>query len=70
LFAFNEDQGLNEHTSPFDVLVQVMEGDAEVPVADKEIALKPGQILLLPTDKSHAVKAVTCFKMLLLMIRS
>ena len=70
LFAFDEGQGLNEHTSPFDVLVQVIEGGTEVTAADKEIALKPGQILLLPAEKSHAVKADTRIKMMLMMIRS
>jgi quercetin dioxygenase-like cupin family protein len=70
LFAFDEGQGLSEHTSPFDALVQVIEGDAEVTVAGMPIALKPGQIVLLPAEKPHAVKAVTRFKMALTMIRS
>lgn len=70
LFAFDEGQGLSEHTSPFDALVQVVEGDAEVTVASKPIAVKPGQIVLLPAEKPHAVKAITRFKMALTMIRS
>lgn len=70
LFAFAQGQGLSEHTSPFDALVQAIEGDAEVTVAGKPIALKPGQVVLLPAEKPHAVKAITRFKMVLTMIRS
>lgn len=70
LFAFDEGQGLSEHTSPFDALVQVIEGDAEVTVAGKPIVVKSGQVVLLPAEKPHAVKAITRFKMVLTMIRS
>lgn len=70
LFAFDVGQGLSEHTSPFDALVQVIEGDAEVTVAGKPIAVKPGQVVLLPAEKPHAVKAITRFKMVLTMIRA
>jgi quercetin dioxygenase-like cupin family protein len=70
LFAFDEGQGLSEHTSPFDALVQVVEGEAEITVAGKPIALKPGQVVLLPAEKPHAVKATTRLKMVLTMIRS
>lgn len=69
LFAFDEGQGLSEHTSPFAALVQGIEGDAEVTVAGKPIALNPGQVVLLPAEKPHAVKATTRFKMMLTMIR-
>jgi len=61
IFAFDEGQGLSEHTSPFDALVQAVEGEAEVTVAGKPIALKAGEVVLLPADKPHAVKAVTRF---------
>lgn len=70
VFAFDEGQGLSEHTSPFDALVQVIEGDAEVTVAGKPIAVKPAHVVLLPAEKPHAVKAITRFKMTLTMIRS
>lgn len=69
LFAFDEGQGLSKHTSPFDALVQVI-GDAEVTVAGKPIAVKPGQVVLLPAEKPHAVKEITRFRMVLTMIRS
>jgi quercetin dioxygenase-like cupin family protein len=70
IFAFDEGQGLSEHTSPFDALVQSIEGEAEVTVSGKPITLRPGDIVLLPADKPHAVKATTRFKMVLTMIRS
>jgi len=70
IFAFDEGQGLSEHTSPFDALVQGVEGEAEVTVSGKPIALKPGDVILLPADKPHAVRAITRFKMVLTMIRS
>ena len=61
---------MSKHTSPFDALMQVVEGDTEVTVAGKPITLKPGQVVLLPAEKPHAVKATTRFKMGLTMIRS
>jgi quercetin dioxygenase-like cupin family protein len=70
IFAFDEGQGLSEHTSSFDALVQAVEGEAEITVAGKPIAVKPGDVVLLPADKPHAVKATTRFKMVLTMIRS
>jgi quercetin dioxygenase-like cupin family protein len=70
IFAFDEGQGLSEHTSPFDALVQAVEGDAEITVSGEPIALKPGDLVLLPAEKPHAVKATTRFKMVLTMIRS
>ncbi|MGH9642102.1 MAG: cupin domain-containing protein [Terriglobales bacterium] len=70
LFAFDEGQGLSEHTSPFDAIVQAIEGEAEVTVAGKPISLRTGEVVLLPAGKPHAVKANARFKMLLTMIRS
>ena len=69
IFAFGEGQGLSEHTSPFDALVQAIEGEAEITVAGKPIALKAGEVVLLPAEKPHAVKATSRFKMLLTMVR-
>ena len=70
VFAFELGQGLSEHTSPFDALVQAIEGEAEITVAGEAIALKVGEVILLPADKPHAVKATARFKMLLTMIRA
>ena len=69
VFAFDEGQALSEHTSPFDALVQVIEGESEVTVAGKPIALRSGDIVLLPAGKPHAVKATARFKMVLTMVR-
>ena len=70
LFAFDEDQGLSEHTAPFDALVYVLDGNAEVTISGKAIHLGGGDMVIMPADKPHAVKAVKRFKMLLTMIRS
>ena len=70
IFAFDEGQGLSEHTSPFDALVQAVEGKAEVTVAGRPIAVKTGDVILLPADKPHVVKAIQRFKMVLTMVRS
>ncbi len=70
IFAFDEGQGLSEHTSPFDALVQAVEGEAEITVAGIPIEVKAGDVVLLPAERPHAVKANTRFKMVLTMIRS
>ena len=70
LFAFDEGQGLSEHTAPFDALVQVLEGEAEITVAAQPHRVRGGEMLLLPARQPHAVKAVERFKMMLTMIRS
>ncbi len=70
LFAFDEDQGLSEHTAPFDALLYVFDGEAEVTVSGKPVELNAGMITLLPVGKPHSVKALSRFKMMLIMIRS
>ena len=70
LFAFDEGQGLSEHAAPFDALVQVLEGEAEIAIAGKPHRVTGCEMLLLPSGQPHAVKAVTRFKMLLTMLRT
>lgn len=70
LFAFDEGQGLSEHTAPFDALVHVLEGEAEIAIAGVSHLLKAGEMILMPADQPHAVKALKPFKMILTMIRS
>ena len=70
LFAFDDGQGLSEHTAPYDALLHVLDGEARVTVAGKENAMTAGDAVLLPAGKPHAVRATTRFKMLLTMIRS
>ncbi len=70
LFAFDRGQGLSEHTAPFDALVQVLEGEAEVTIAGQPHRLQAGELIIMPADKPHALKAPRRFKMLLTMIRA
>ena len=69
LFAFDKDQELSEHTAPFDALVHVLDGEAEIKISGEPYHLKTGDAIIMPADEPHAVKAVTRFKMLLTMIR-
>ena len=69
-FAFDEGQGLSEHTAPFDALVQILDGEAEVRIMGKPLVLKSGEMVVMPANKPHALKAVRQFKMLLTMIKA
>jgi quercetin dioxygenase-like cupin family protein len=69
-FAFDEGQGLSEHTSPFDAVVYLLDGEAEIVISGKHHVLKEGEILIMPANEPHALKALKRFKMLLTMIRS
>ena len=70
IFAFDEGQGLSEHTAPFDALVQVVEGEVEIRIAGQPHHLTGGEMILMPAHQPHALKAFTKFKMILTMIRS
>jgi len=70
LFAFDEGQGLSEHTAPFDAMVQILDGDAEVTIAGKSFQLNAGETIIIPARKPHALKANKRFKMILTMIKS
>ena len=70
IFAFDEGQGLSEHTAPFDALVQVVEGEAEISIAGQPHRLQGGEMILMPAGQPHALKALKRFKMILTMIRS
>lgn len=69
LFAFDEGQGLNEHTAPYDAYVQVLDGEGELVIAGKTIRVTAGDTVLMPASIPHAVNAHKRFKMLLTMIR-
>ncbi len=69
LFAFDINQGLSEHTAPFDALVHILEGEAEVTISGSPFQLKTGDAIIMPANEPHALKAVQKFKMLLTMIR-
>lgn len=70
LFAFDKGQGLSEHTAPFDALVYIVDGSAQIRIAGKPAIVKKGQMIIMPANKPHALKAVQKFKMLLIMIRA
>jgi quercetin dioxygenase-like cupin family protein len=70
LFAFDQNQGLSEHTAPFDALLYVFDGEAEITVSGKPVLVNAGMVTLLPVGKPHAVKALSRFKMMLIMIRA
>ncbi len=70
VFAFDEDQGLSEHTAPFDALVQVLEGEVEITISGQPHRVQGGEMILMPAHQPHALKALKRFKMMLTMIRS
>ena len=69
LFAFDEGQGLSEHTAPFDALVYLLDGEAAITVSGNESRVSAGEMLIMPAGEPHALRAVKPFKMLLVMIR-
>ena len=69
LFAFGEGQGLSEHSTPHDALVQILDGTVEITIGGTPHQVSQGEALLLPANIPHALSAVTSFKMLLIMIR-
>ena len=70
LFAFDVGEGLSEHTAPFDALVVVTDGEADVEIAGESFRVRQGETIILPANRPHAVKATSKFKMLLIMIRA
>jgi len=70
LFAFDADQGLSEHKAPYDAIVYILNGEADVIISGKHVRLKEGEMTIMPANEPHALTALTRFKMLLTMIRS
>ena len=70
LFAFDAGQELSEHTAPFDALVHLLDGEAEITISGQPFHLKTGEAIIMPANQPHAVKATKQFKMLLTMIRA
>lgn len=70
LFAFDAGEGLSEHTAPFDALVVVVDGKADIEISGESFGVAQGETIVLPANRPHAVKAATKFKMLLIMIRA
>ncbi len=70
LFAFDKAQGLSEHTAPFDAVVQIVDGEAAITIGGNTTKVSEGQMIIMPANIPHALRAVTRFKMLLTMIRA
>ena len=70
LFAFDEGQGLSEHTAPFDAMVLILDGEAEVAISGQAQRVSRGEMIIMPANQPHALRAVNRFKMALVMIRS
>jgi len=70
IFAFDEGQGLSEHTAPFDAMVYIIDGEAEITISGKAIRTVSGEMIVMPANAPHAVKALKRFKMMLIMLKS
>jgi quercetin dioxygenase-like cupin family protein len=69
LFAFDREQGLSEHTAPYDAMVSLLDGEADITISGKTLRLKEGEMVIMPANQPHALKAVGRFKMILTMIK-
>ncbi|MHA1338357.1 MAG: cupin domain-containing protein [Promethearchaeota archaeon] len=69
LFAFDEGQGLSEHSAPYDALVHVLEGRVEIKISGESFRLKEGEMIIMPKNEPHALTAISKFKMMLTMIK-
>jgi quercetin dioxygenase-like cupin family protein len=70
IFAFDKGEGLSEHTAPFDAMVQIIDGKAEIIISGKKNVLEKGEMIIMPANEPHALKALEKYKMVLTMIRS
>jgi len=70
LFAFDKEQGLSEHMAPFDALVYILDGEAIVTISGKSLNVIQGEMVIMPANKPHALRAISRFKMMLVMIKS
>jgi quercetin dioxygenase-like cupin family protein len=69
LFSFDQGQGLTEHTAPFDALVYILDGEAEIIIGGNSNRVRKGESIIMPANVTHALQAVERFKMLLTMIK-
>jgi len=70
LFSFDKGEGLSEHTAPFDALVYVFDGKAEIIISKKSYILEKGQMITMPANEPHALNALERFKMMLIMVKA
>jgi quercetin dioxygenase-like cupin family protein len=70
LFAFDKGQGLSEHTAPYDAMVYLFNGEAEITISGNSLKVKQGEMVIMPANQPHSLKAIQRFKMMLVMIKS
>ena len=70
VFAFDTGQALSEHTAPYDAIVHVLDGEAEVSISGQANRVRAGGMIIMPANDPHALKAVTPFKMMLIMVKA
>lgn len=70
VFSFDEGEGLSTHAAPYDALVEILDGEADITISDKTLRVKKGESIIMPANKPHALRAAKRFKMALIMIRS
>ena len=70
IFAFDKGERLSEHTAPFDAMIQVIDGKAEITISGSKNILEKGEMIIMPANESHALKAIEKLKMIITMIRS
>ncbi|MFX1591505.1 MAG: cupin domain-containing protein [Promethearchaeota archaeon] len=70
LFSFDKEEGLSEHTAPFDALAYIFDGEAKITILNEDFILSKGQMIIMPANQPHALKAIEKFKMMLIMIKS
>lgn len=70
VFAFDEGQGLSEHTAPYDAIVHIIDGETEIKISNEIVKAKAGEMVIMPAGQPHSLKAITKFKMILIMIRA
>jgi quercetin dioxygenase-like cupin family protein len=70
VFAFDKGQALSEHTAPYDAIVHVLDGEVEVKISGKANVVRPGEMIVMPANDPHALKALTPFKMMLIMVKA
>jgi quercetin dioxygenase-like cupin family protein len=69
-FSFDEGEGLSEHTAPYDAMVEIIDGEAEITIAGRKNLVRAGEMLIMPANQPHALHGVKAFKMMLIMIRA
>ena len=70
VFSFDQGQGLSEHTAPYDAMVEILDGEAEITIAGRAQRVKAGELLIMPANQPHSLHGVKAFKMMLIMIRA